>query len=117
MAQSTDPRKAGREIKEKILPYVLALESSIEQMHFIKKISDAAGIPESALKDDLKKVEAESKQGQTTEGEVRIQESQKFRKDYIMRRLLGILFWQKTEKIQNRRLRSATQRVIRYFKY
>ena len=54
-----DPRYMGREIKEKILPYVDALESSIEQAHFIKIISDQSQIPEDALKEDLTKVEKE----------------------------------------------------------
>ena len=89
-----DSRKAGREIKEIVLPLVNAIDSSIEQMHFIKKISDAAAIPEAALKDDLKKVPARTAddvQSGGEQGEVR-----KFRKDYIERKLLGIIVWQKT---------------------
>ncbi|TSC77675.1 MAG: DNA primase [Parcubacteria group bacterium Gr01-1014_24] len=95
-----DTRKAGRGIKEKILPYVDALESSIEKMHFIKKISDASGIPESALKDDLKTIEQELKY-ETEETETAKENvEKKFRKDPIERRLLGIAFWQ--ESMQNR---------------
>ncbi len=55
LKDAPDARKAGREIKEKVLPFVDALDSSIEKAHFIKKISDQSSIPESALKDDLKK--------------------------------------------------------------
>src|SRR6185369_11350243 len=59
-----DPRKArldsarqvGKEIKEKILPFINAIESSIEKMHFITLVGNASGIPESALREDLKKV-------------------------------------------------------------
>jgi DNA primase len=98
LQSSKDERAVGREIKEKILPYVNVLESSIEKMHFIKKISDATAIPESALKDDLKKVGEESKRENVAVGETPIAEAQKFRKDYILRRLLGIIFWQKTQK-------------------
>ncbi|MFA6000349.1 MAG: DNA primase [Candidatus Paceibacterota bacterium] len=97
-----DNRKAGREIKDKVLPFVDAVESSIEQMHFIKKISDASGIPESALKDDLKKVNQESKIEKKEIEEIKNNERQVFRKDYIERRLLGIILWQK----------SLTKRVI-----
>jgi len=85
---------AAREVKEKILPYVNAVESSIEKMHFLKKISDTTGIPEEALKDDLKKVEQELKFEQIAEEKV--VPSQVFRKDYIEKRLLGIVLWQKT---------------------
>jgi DNA primase len=93
-----DMRKAGREIKEKILPYVNALESSIEKMHFLKKISDMSQIPEQALKDDLKKIEQELKYEKEEIKEIKESEKSIFRKDYIERRLLGILLWQSTLK-------------------
>lgn len=92
-----DPRKAGREIKEKILPYVDALSSSIEKAHFIKKISDASGIPMSALEDDLKKTGEELKH-ETEEIKEALESSNKYRKDYILERLLGIILWQKTKE-------------------
>jgi DNA primase len=91
-----DNRKIGREIKDKILPFVDAIESSIEQMHFIKKISDESGVPEGALKEDLKKVGQELKVEKREIEEIKKNESQIFRKDYIERRLLGIILWQKT---------------------
>ncbi|MEK7097631.1 MAG: hypothetical protein AAB906_02180, partial [Patescibacteria group bacterium] len=96
-----DNRKAGREIKEKILPFVDAISSSIEQMHFIKKISDASGIVENALKEDLKKVEQASKTEKNQIEIIKNTEPQIFRKDYIERRLLGIILWQKTLDKQN----------------
>src|SRR3989344_2160886 len=95
-----DVRKAGREIKEKILPYVSALESSIEKMHFIKKISDATGIQEKALHDDLKKVDQELQSEKREIEEASETTSKIYRKDYIERRLLGIAFWKGDEKLQ-----------------
>ena len=91
-----DPRYMGREIKEKILPYVDALESSIEQAHFIKIISDQSQIPEDALKEDLTKVEKELKSENKEIDVIKTSESKVFRKDYILRRLMGIILWQKT---------------------
>ncbi|HEV7424700.1 MAG TPA: DNA primase [Candidatus Paceibacterota bacterium] len=95
-----DVRKAGREIKEKILPYVDALESSIEKMHFIKKISDSSGISESALQDDLKKIEQELKYEKKEIEEAEGSLSKVYRKDYILRKLFGTILWQKTLKEQ-----------------
>ncbi|MBY0376353.1 DNA primase [Patescibacteria group bacterium] len=92
-----DMRKVGREVKERILPFVKSLDSSIEQMHFLKKIADATSISESALKEDLKKVTEELVGASETEI-IKVAESQKFRKDYIERRLLGIIFWQRDKK-------------------
>lgn len=91
-----DMRKAGRVIKETILPYVDALESAIEKMHFIKKISDASGIPQNALQDDLKKIEQELKYEKQEIAEVGESISQMYRKDYITRKLLGVALWQET---------------------
>lgn len=95
-----DTRKAGREIKEKVLPYVDALESSIEKSHFIKLISNKSSITEGALLEDLKKVESLLK-SETEEIKIAKENIEKReRKDPIIRKLLGIAFWQ--EGIQNR---------------
>jgi DNA primase len=89
-----DMRRAGREIKEKVLPYVDALESAIEKSHFIALISNKSGIAEEALIEDLKKVESESK-SETEEIKIAKENVEKqMRKDPIERRLLGIAFWQ-----------------------
>ncbi len=93
-----NPRKAVREIKEKILPYVNEVESSIEKAFFLKKISDATSIPESDLREDLKKVEQDSKQDKIEKVLDKSVENKIFRKDYIEKRLLGIILWQKTLK-------------------
>jgi DNA primase len=93
-----DQRKALREVKDRILPYVHSLESSIEKVHFIKKISDVSGIPEEALKEDLKKVEQELKYEKEELDEAKETSKQLFRKDHIERRLLGIILWQKENK-------------------
>ncbi len=94
----TDARKVGREVKDKLLPYIDALSSSIEKMHFIKKISDASSIPEGALQDDLKKVEQELKYEKKEIEEAQESVSKMYRKDYILRKLLGIILWQKSLK-------------------
>ena len=98
---SGDTRKAGREIKEKLLPYVDALSSSIEKMHFVKKISDQSAIPESALQDDLKKIEQELKYEKKEIEEAQESLDKVYRKDYILRKLLGIILWQKNKKEKN----------------
>jgi DNA primase len=95
-----DERKVGRVVKEQILPFVNALESSIEKMHFIKKISDLSGIPQKALQDDLKKVEKELQSEKEEIQNADIAVSALRRKDYITKKLLGIAFWQ--ESLQNK---------------
>lgn len=93
-----DSRKVGREIKEKILPFVASLESTIEKNHFLKLISDQSGIAMVALEGDLKKVEADlNSEKREMEASV-IEENKIFRKDHIQQKLLGIILWQKAEK-------------------
>ncbi len=96
----SDLRKAGRLIKENILPYVNALDSSIEKMHFIKKISILSGIPEVALQDDLKKIEQELKYEKKEIIEVEGSLAKMYRKDYIERRLAGIAFWKQDSGLE-----------------
>lgn len=91
-----DERKIGREVKEKVLPYVASLESSIEKMHFVKLISDKSSISVGALEADLKKIEQEAKVEEKEVAETIQEESKIFRKDYIERKLVGIILWQKT---------------------
>ena len=93
---SNDMRKVGREVKEKILPFVNALESSIEKMHFVKLISDVSSISQDALKDDLKKIEQELKYEKEEIKEAGEALNKLYRKDYIERKLLGIALWQKS---------------------
>jgi DNA primase len=102
-----DMRKAGRVIKETILSYVDALESSIEKMHFIKKISDQSGIPQNALQADLQKIEQELKYEKVEIAQAEESIAKMYRKDYIERRLAGIAFWK-----QDPALEAVLKRVL-----
>jgi len=93
-----DMRKVGKEIKEKVLPYIASLESSIEKSHFIKLISNKSGIAENALLEDLKKVQLELKFEREETKIAKENLEKKIRKDPIERRLLGIAFWQESLK-------------------
>ncbi len=95
--KNMDPRKAGREIKEKVLPYVHFVESSIEKSHFIRFISGESGIHESALIEDLRKIDKELKEEKKELEKAKENTELKNRKDPIIKKLLGIAFWQEAE--------------------
>ena len=95
-----DARKVGKEIREKILPFVNALDGSIEKMHFIKIISDKSGIPLNALQDDLKKIEQEFKNEKEEIREATETINTLRRKDYIERKLIGIALWRKDKELE-----------------
>ena len=92
--KNQDQRKTGREIREKVLPFVAALPSSIEKAHFLKQISERSGIPETALQDDFKQIGERAKNEQVELQETEAVQDSLRRKDYIKRRLLGIVLWQ-----------------------
>ncbi len=108
-----DQRKALREIKEKVLPYVVMVDSSIEKAFFVKKISDLANIPVSALEEDLKKIAQDVKFENRAE-EVKLENKRQVeRRDYILHRLLGVLFWQIDAKEKNIDTEEVTQELER----
>lgn len=51
-----DNRTTIRLVREEILPYIQNLDSSMEQAHFIQKVSDTFAIPVDAIWDDVKSV-------------------------------------------------------------
>ena len=111
-----DSRKVGREVKEKILPYVYIIESSIEKAHFIKKISDLSQIPEQAIKEDLMKIEKEFRNEKEEIEKAKESENKVFRKDYIERRLLGIILWQKNLDKKKIEVEKITQELAEILK-
>ncbi len=108
-------RKAGRSIKMEVLPYVDMLESSVEKMYFIKKISDLSGIPEGALGDDLKKIEQELKYEKSYIEEAERKE-ESLRRDHILNRLIGIVLWQEGIKEKKINTEGIIQEVSQILK-
>lgn len=109
-----DPRKALREVKDQVLPYVLALDSDIEKSHFLKLISDRTGIPVPALNADLSKLEKEDVgTDYLTEKDIN-SPGQVFRKEHIQKRLFGIVLWQQsleTPKIDVSKVKSEIESI------
>ncbi len=54
--ENTDERKIGLAVKNKVLPFLSLLDSSMEKSHYVTKISNKTGIKEDAIWEDLKKV-------------------------------------------------------------
>jgi DNA primase len=91
-----DIRKTGKAVKDSVLPFVHDMDSSIEKSFFLKKVSDMTGISIHALQDDLASIAQTAHDEKREVQKIEENEREMFRKDYILRRLLGILFWQET---------------------
>ena len=94
LAEKLDNRKVGKEVQDKILPFLAIIDSSIEKSHWVKKINEKTGIDEKAIWEDLKKVKvepgvsgAEVKTGNFNNVVVLS------KADSIERRLLGVINW------------------------
>jgi DNA primase len=93
-SKQKDERKLLREIRDKVLPFVKALESHIERSHFIKKIAESTEISEEAIQQDLEKVESAVFNQEAGEKSV-IEERGK---GSALEMALAFFLWQKSEK-------------------
>lgn len=101
LAQNLDHRTLGKRIGEKVLPYIAALESTIEQAHYISNISSLASIPEGALKDELNKIQRKGAQpGAASASSAALRSEalvagnpEKVKSDPVARKLFALLYW------------------------
>lgn len=94
-----DPRKLGREIVTSVLPYVKALQSAIDQSHFITKIADLTGIKEDALWVEFKKIDQDIyEEKNDSESILKIVKKVSDRKNEIKKKILGIIYWLESHK-------------------
>ncbi len=113
-----EERALLRALREKVLPYVKALESGIDRSHYIKKVAEAAGVSEAAVSEDLKKAkmafEAKTEQGISKEP---------LRQSPIETIAVGVLIWQKSlpkPDIDTKSLEKDLQKILgkkRYEEY
>ncbi len=98
LEKEKDSRKVGKLVEKKILPLVSLLSSSIERSHFISIVAKKTGIREEILWEDLKQTKPPTSTEITTSEEIRgeTQNTRPPRKTHIEKRLIGIIFWQKT---------------------
>jgi DNA primase len=94
LAEKFDERKVGKEVQEKILPFIALIESSIEKSHWVKKIYEKTGIAENAIWEDLKKVKVEPGVAGAEVKTVEFKDKAVLNKaDSIERRVLGVINW------------------------
>lgn len=90
-AKKLEPRYLAIEIHKVIFPYINKLESSIEQAHFIEKVSRKFNINQEVLWRDVSEIETTSQNIEKDSLE-KIQENKS-----IKDQLVGIYLWQKSK--------------------
>jgi DNA primase len=98
LEKEKDARKIGKLVEKKLLPLIILLSSSIERSHFVSMIAKRTGIREEVLWEDLKKTKVPVSPEIPSSDEIRgeIKNKRPPRKSNIEKRLVGIIFWQKT---------------------
>lgn len=61
MKEVTDPRKVPKVLRDRVLPFVLAIESSTDKAYAVKLIADKINLPEQTVWDDVRAIEAKLK--------------------------------------------------------
>lgn len=120
LAEGHDSRSLGQEIRKKVLPYVVSLESTMERSHFVKEIAHSSGIGEVAIWEDSKRVEPiaanESAPARTPDSVF----AKKPRRNIIETKLLGLLLWQEgiaKSALDLPALRTDFEKIVGHEKY
>lgn len=97
--KNKDILKTKLEIQSKVIPYLVLIKNPIKKSHFISLISNKTGISEEDIREQVKNEMLKNPviEDKNTEEN----SNSKFvisRKDNIIRRLLGIVFWQNSLK-------------------
>lgn len=85
-----DPREYGRGIREKVLPFVADIPSSLDQSYYVSLISRKTGIKEDAVWEDLKNVRSAAGAAETRVAERPAAYKAAFP---FEKRIMGIVLW------------------------
>lgn len=92
-----DARKFRAEVESNVLPLILAMQSKIEQAHFIVEVARRLGIPEKSVWDEVTRVRGGAK---TIAPDLQAvtKASVKSRRQLAEEEIVGILLWQESAK-------------------
>ena len=97
-----DPREYRTEVEKKVLPLILAMQSKIEQAHFIVEVARKLGVSENAVWEEVKRLKTihhtiVTPQGGEEKHVVR-EDTIKTRRQLVEEEIISILCWQEGHK-------------------
>lgn len=94
-----DKRKLRLKVSQTVLPYIAIIPNKIDQAHFVSTVAHRIGISEDAVYSELNKVHTDSNFYKRKK-DIDIEHIPKKldKKASILRKLIGIIIWQKTLK-------------------
>ncbi|MFH1402379.1 MAG: DNA primase [Patescibacteria group bacterium] len=96
-----DKRKLGKEVQEKILPFVSVLESEIEKANFVEDIANKLGVPNEIIWLELNKIKTDlpvNTKHKDWDNELTEKKDKKNKKQNILKQIAGLYWWQKGVK-------------------
>ena len=93
--KNNDLLKIKLEVNQKIIPFLSLINNPVKKSHFISMVSNKSGISENDIRERLKKIEQELKYEKEEIKEATEALKTVYRKDYIERKLFGIILWQR----------------------
>lgn len=95
-----DPREFRSEVEKKVLPLILAMQSKIEQAHFIVEVARKLGVKEDAVWEEVKRMKQTSAVNVLPQGGPAFspQPQHKPRRRITEEEILGIILWQAEHK-------------------
>ncbi len=101
VAKGNDPRTFRDEIEKKVLPLIIAMQSKIEQAHFIVEIARKLGVQENAVWEEVKRLSAAHRVVQSVAPKSdapRAYTAPKSRKQLAEEEIIGIIHWQASHR-------------------
>ncbi len=104
ISEISDKRKLGQAVQEKVLPFVVLIESEIEKANFVEDIAEKLGVTAKVIWVELNKINKEDFLRLATPyvkqslGKKLSSEGKKNRRQIILRQISGIYWWQKNSE-------------------
>jgi DNA primase len=94
---SLDDRQKGKEVSEKVVPYLKSISSSIDQDHFIKFVSDELSISESSIRREVEAFDDNNEY--IVSAPLKVEENKSKEKISLInseKEIFGLYFWQES---------------------
>jgi len=93
MKETQDAREQGKRIVTELLPFIRAIQSSIDKMYFVKIVANKVGIPEEILVEEMKRGSQISSREDKQEESVSPQKQKISIKEKQERELIAFVTW------------------------
>src|SRR3989344_863033 len=110
-----DARKLRLEVERVVLPFVAQIQSAIDQAHFVARVAEVLSIGEEPVWTEVRKLRTEDTSAKKEMPE-EASRAQKGRRETLVERLFGLLFWQENAEkplIEVEPLRKSLEELLK----